>query len=320
MTDLTYQASTSPQPRHKSLYWALSDSFVLIQRSLRHIVRNLEQLLLVIILPINILLLFRYVFGGAMNTGSTPYVNYMIAGILVQSMTMNAASTAVSVASDIQQGIITRFRSMPMLSSAVLTGHVVATLVRNLLSALIVIGVGLLVGFRPTADAGEWAAVLALAMLFSFALAWLATIIGLLVKSVEAANGFTFVFIFLPYLSSAFVPTHHMPTVLRVVAENQPVTPVIETLRALTIGSPIGTDTASSSLAARWTMQPTTVSVGPYSLNRRDRGACRSHAAAISRGSASPPTTTDRAAPAISSGAARSRSNPRWRGVSLSSP
>jgi ABC-2 type transport system permease protein len=240
MTNLTYKPNIGPQPQRISLYWALSDSLVLIQRSLRHIVRNLEQLLLVIILPVNILLLFRYVFGGAMNTGDTPYVNYVIAGVLVQSMTMNAASTAVSVCSDIQLGIIDRFRSMPMLSSAVLTGHVVATLVRNLLSVLIIIGVGLLVGFRPTASVWEWGAVLGLAMLFSLALAWLAAIIGLLVQSVEAASGFTFVFIFLPYLSSAFVPTQHMPTILRVVAENQPITPVIETLRALTIGGPLG--------------------------------------------------------------------------------
>jgi ABC-2 type transport system permease protein len=116
----------------------------------------------------------------------------------------------------------------------------VATLARNLLSVLIIVGVGLLVGFRPTAGVWEWGAVLGLAMLFSLALAWLAAIIGLLVKSVEAASGFTFVFIFLPYLSSAFVPTQHMPTILRVVAENQPITPVIETLRALTIGGSLG--------------------------------------------------------------------------------
>jgi ABC-2 type transport system permease protein len=240
MSNLTFEAGSVAQEQRSALYWALSDSLVLIQRSLRHIVRNLEQMLYVAVLPINILLLFRYVFGGAINIGEITYADYVIAGVLVQSMTINAASTAVSVCSDIQLGIIGRFRSMPMLSSAVLTGHVVATLARNLLSVAIIVAVGLLVGFRPTATIWEWGAILGLAMLFSLALAWGSTIIGLLVSSVEAASGFTFVFIFLPYLSSAFVPTAHMPAILRVFAENQPITLVVETLRALTIGTHLG--------------------------------------------------------------------------------
>jgi ABC-2 type transport system permease protein len=222
------------------LFWAVSDTLVLIQRSLRHIARSTEQLLYVVVLPINLLLVFRYVLGGAINSGDIPYVNFMIAGVLVQSMMINASSTAVSVSSDVQQGIISRFRSMPMQHAAVLTGPVMANLVRNLLSALIVILAGLLVGFRPAAGVAEWAAVLAIALLFSVAMAWVGAVVGLLVNSVDAASGFSFVFIFLPYLSSAYVPTGHMPAVLRFVAENQPVTAVVEALRALMLGLPLG--------------------------------------------------------------------------------
>lgn len=240
MANISLKAGSIAEERHSALYWVVSDSLILIQRSLRHIIRNLEQLIYVIVLPINILLLFRYVFGGAIETGGIPYANYMIAGVLMQSMTMNAASTAVSVCSDIQLGIVNRFRSMPMHGPAVLTGHVVATLARNLLSVAIIVGVGMLTGFRPTATLLDWAAIIGLAMLFSLALAWASTIIGLLVSSVEAASGFTFVFIFLPYLSSAFVPTAHMPAILRVIADNQPITHMSEALRALTIGTPIG--------------------------------------------------------------------------------
>jgi ABC-2 type transport system permease protein len=239
MADLLAVGSVAPEQRSK-IYWAISDSLVLIKRSVRHIWRNVDQLLLVVVLPINILLLFRYVFGGAIDTGDTIYVNYVIAGIIIQSMAFNISATAVSVCSDLQKGITDRFRSLPMIRSAVLTGHVVADMVRNVLSTCIMILAGLIVGFRPSAGVLEWIAVLGVILLFSLMLSWIAAIFGLLAKSVEGAGGLTFTIVFLPYLSTAFVPTDHMPTILRIVADNQPITHFVETLRGLTIGTPIG--------------------------------------------------------------------------------
>jgi ABC-2 type transport system permease protein len=239
MADIPFESGRIAPERRSRIYWAISDSLVLIVRSARHILRNLDQLLLVVMLPINVLLLFRYVFGGAIDTGETPYVNYMIAGIIVQGIAFNMTSTAVGVCSDVQGGMLARLRTLPILDSAMLIGHVVADLARNLISALIIVAVGTLVGFRPTAGALEWAAVLGLVLLFTLALAWVSVIFGLLAKSVEGAGGLTFIFVFLPYVSSAFVPTAHMPGPLRFFAENQPITHVIEALRALMIGAPL---------------------------------------------------------------------------------
>ena len=227
---------------------AVSDTLTMIRRSLRHTVRTPDALLMAAVLPVLLMLLFVYVFGGAIETG-TEYVDYVVPGIILLCTGYGAASTAVAVAADLAEGIIDRFRSLPILSSAVLTGHVVASLARNAFSTARVVGVAVLSGFRPTAGPLEWLAVAGVLLLFVLAMSWLAVALGLLARSVEGASGFTFFVLFLPYLSSAFVPTGTMPGVLRAIADHQPVTPIIETLRGLLLGTPIG---SSGWLAVVW--------------------------------------------------------------------
>lgn len=241
MTELTYDVDGVQQEKRSKIAWAISDSLVLIKRSMMHIIKNMDQLLSVAFQPIMFMLLFRYVFGGAINTGGTTYVNFLVAGILVQTAAFGATYTALGVSTDLTRGIIDRFKSLPMRSSAVLIGHTVADLVRNTISAIIMILVGLAVGFRPTASPLEWAGVFGILLLFTFAMSWLSAILGLFAKSVEAVQWMSFVFIFpLTFASSAFVPTEGMVTPLRVFAENQPVTHVIDAIRALLVGTPIG--------------------------------------------------------------------------------
>jgi ABC-2 type transport system permease protein len=239
-TEIPSTAGVKPE-QHSRTYWAVSDSLVLIKRSIMHITKNMDQLLSVAFQPIMFMLLFRYVFGGAIDTGGTTYVNFLVAGILIQSAAFGSTYTAIGVATDVSKGIVDRFRSLPMFSSAVLIGHTVADLVRNTISSVIMILVGLLVGFRPTATLSEWLIVFGILMLFTFAMSWLSAILGLFAKSIEAVQWISFVFIFpLTFASSAFVPTAGMPTGLRVFAENQPVTHTIEAIRALLVGTPIG--------------------------------------------------------------------------------
>jgi ABC-2 type transport system permease protein len=226
---------------HSRLYWFFSDSLVLITRSLKHIFKNLDQLMSVALQPIMFMLLFRYVFGGAIDTGGTTYVNYLVAGILIQMAAFGASTTSISVAADLKRGIIDRFKSLPMVSSTVLIGHVTADLVRNTISSVVLILVGLLVGFRPTASFTDWLVITGVVLLFTFAMSWFSAILGLLAKSVEAVQWMGFMFIFpLTFASSAFVPTEGMPRWLRIFAENQPITHVIETIRGYMVGTPIG--------------------------------------------------------------------------------
>jgi ABC-2 type transport system permease protein len=227
--------------QHSRMYWVINDTWVLIERSLKHITKNMDQLLAVAIQPIMFMLLFRYVFGGAIQTEGTTYVNYLVAGILIQTAAFGALTTSMSVAADLQRGIIERLKSLPTISSAVMTGHVVADLVRNMISAAVMILVGLLVGFRPNASFTEWLLIVGLLLLFTFAFSWIAAIMGLLARTVESVQWMGFFLVFpLTFASSAFVPTAGMPTVLRIFAENQPVTHVIEAMRALMVGTPIG--------------------------------------------------------------------------------
>ncbi|MDP4219864.1 MAG: ABC transporter permease [Bacteroidota bacterium] len=230
-----------PQPMERSaVFWIVRDTYVLIVRSLRHIFKNLDQLMALVIQPIMFMLLFRYVFGGAINTGSTTYVNYLVAGILIQMAAFGAMTTSLNVAADLQRGIIDRLKSLPIASSAVMTGHVVADLVRNVLSSIILIAISLLVGFSPTASIQDWLLITAILLLFTLAFSWLAAIIGLLARTVEAVQWISFVLVFpLTFASSAFVPTKGMPEVLRIFAENQPVTHVIEAMRSLMVGTPM---------------------------------------------------------------------------------
>ena len=222
-----------------TLTYAASDSAAMIDRSVKHTVRNLESLLMSVILPVVLMLMFVYVFGGAIDP-SGDYANYVVPGIILLCTGYGAASTAVDVARDMTEGVVDRFRSMPILSSAVLTGHVVASLARNTLATLLVIGVAFLTGFRPDAGVLEWLAVAGMLVLWVLALSWVAVCFGLIARTVEGANGFTFLVLFLPYLSSAFVPVETMRAGLRAVAANQPVTPIAETLRGLLLGTPIG--------------------------------------------------------------------------------
>lgn len=226
---------------HSKIYWLLSDTWVLIGRSLKHITKNPDQLLGLTIQPIMFMLLFRYVFGGAIQTEGTSYVNFLVAGILIQMAAFGALTTSLSVATDIRRGIVDRFKSLPIPSFSVVTGHVIGDLFRNILSATVMIVVAFFVGFRPEASLTDWLVIVGLLLLFTFAFSWIAAIMGLLAKSVEAVQWLGFLVVFpLTFASAAFVPTATMPTVLRVFAENQPVTQVIEAIRALMVGTPTG--------------------------------------------------------------------------------
>lgn len=224
-----------------NLFWALSDAWLMTKRSVTHIIRSTDQLLSVAMFPIMFLLLNLLVFGGAIDTGKVSYINYLVAGILVQMLAFGANYTTINLAVDLQQGIVDRFRSLPMASSALLVGHVLADIFRNIISALIVIAVSFAIGFRPTATFSEWLLIITLSLTFTMAISWLSAILGLFVKSIEAAQWIGFVFIFpLTFVSSAFVPTNTMPDWVQAFAENQPLTQVINAMRAWMVGTPIG--------------------------------------------------------------------------------
>ena len=223
-----------------NLSWAVKDSYYLAQRSILHIIRSFDQVMSLIMFPIMFMLPNRYVLGGAIETGDVTYANYLFAGILVQTLAFGANYTTINLAVDMKEGIINRFRSLPMHNAAVVVGHVVSDLFRNMISGVIIVLVGLLIGFRPDASPTEWLTVGLLAVLFTLAISWLSAILGLMVKSLEAAQWMGFVVIFpLTFISSAFVPTETMPSVLRAFAENQPLTHVIDTMRGLLVGTPI---------------------------------------------------------------------------------
>ena len=235
-----YIAGSTPTQNHSRLYWMFSDNVVLIKRSLKHIFKNPDQLMGLIIQPIMFMLLFRYVFGGAIETG-TSYVNFLTAGILVQMAAFGASTTSFSVALDMKRGLIDRLKSLPIASWGLLLSHVIADLVRNFLSALIMLGVAALVGFRPIASATDWLVIIGVMLLFTFAISWVSAILGLVAKSVEAVQWMSFLIIFpLTFASAAFAPTDTMVPALRAFAENQPVTHVIEAVRALMLGNPVG--------------------------------------------------------------------------------
>ncbi len=241
MADVAFEAGSIQAEKRSRTFWAFSDSMILIGRSLRHIFRSMDQLLAVVFQPIMFMLLFRYVFGGAIETQGSSYVNFLVPGILIQTAAFGATTTAIGVCNDLQRGIIDRFKSLPMLSSAVLTGHVVADLARNTVSSIVMIAVGLIVGFRPTAGVMEWLAAFGVLMLFTLAFSWLSAILGMVAKTIEGVQWFSFVLIFpLTFASSAFVQPQTMPAALEAFARNQPISHIIEALRALLIGTPMG--------------------------------------------------------------------------------
>jgi ABC-2 type transport system permease protein len=217
----------------------VSDALTMSGRCLRLTRRNPEALLTSLLLPVMLMLLFVELFGGAIDTG-TRYVTYVVPGVLLLCAGYGASLTSVSVADDMTGGIVDRFRSLDVGGGSVLAGHVTASVVRNAASTVLVLGVGVLIGFRPHADALEWIAAAGVLALFVLALSWFAAVIGLLARSAEGANGFTFFVMFLPYPSSAFVPVHTMPGWIQGFAAHQPVTPVVETLRSLLLGTPAG--------------------------------------------------------------------------------
>jgi ABC-2 type transport system permease protein len=227
------------RPTHTGPRNALSDNLTMIGRSVRLTRRNTETLIMSVALPLLMMLLFVYVFGGAINTG-TAYIDYVVPGIVLLCTGYGAASTAMAVADDMTTGMIDRLRTLPIRSSAVLTGHVVASVVRNAMSTTIVVTAAVLMGFRPRATFGDWLLAIGLVLLYVLALSWFAAGLGVIAKSVESASALSFVMLFLPYLSSAFVPPQTMPGFLRDISEHQPITPVIETVRGLLTGTPIG--------------------------------------------------------------------------------
>jgi len=201
--------------------------------------RSVDALMTSLMLPVVLMLLFVYVFGGALSAGGN-YVSYLVPGVLLLCAGFGAANTAVSVSQDMTGGIVDRFRSLDVPARAILAGHVAASIVRNTASTILVFGVAFLIGFRPHASAAGWVAAGGILLLFVLAISWLAATAGLLARSAEAASGFTFGVMFLPYPSSTFVPIATMPGWLQGFARNQPVTPVVETMRGLLLGTPVG--------------------------------------------------------------------------------
>jgi ABC-2 type transport system permease protein len=214
------------------------------KRSLRHTTRSLDTIITVVLTPIAMLLLFVYVFGGALGsqTGSIAYVDFITPGVVIMTVLSGIAYAAVRLSMDLQKGIISRFRTMPVAPSSVLNGQALSSTLSNLFSCSLVIGVALLVGFRPTGDAGAWLTFIGLLLLLTLATTWLAMFFGLLAKSVEGAGAFSYILLLLIFISPSFVPTDSMTPALRGFAENQPMTPIVETMRSLLTDGTAGPD------------------------------------------------------------------------------
>ena len=251
--------------------YALHDSATMLRRNLRHALRYPSMTIATIAGPVLMLLLFDYAFGGALGAGigggaasdGGHYIDYLAPGIILMAATSGSVATAVAVCTDMTEGIINRFRTMAISRSSVLTGHVVGSTIQTLVSIVFVIAVALALGFRPTAGPGDWLAAIGLLVLVTFALTWLSAAFGLVTSSPEAASNAPLPFQFLPFLGSAIVPTDSMPAGMRVFAENQPFTPIIETLRGLLLGTPIGN---SGLLAVGWCVA---IALGGYLWSMR---------------------------------------------------
>ena len=220
----------------------VGDTAVLLGRSMRHITRSPDTIITTVITPIALMLLFVYVFGGAIRTDTDNYVNYLLPGIMLIAIASGIAYTAVRLFTDLKSGIFERFQSMPIGRSSVLWAHVLTSLVSNGLTLVIIVLVALVMGFRTSASPLAWLAVAGILALFTLALTWIAVIAGLSAKSVDGASGFSYALIFLPFISSAFVPTDTMPGPVRVFAENQPVTSIVNTIQDLFAQRPVGSD------------------------------------------------------------------------------
>lgn len=218
------------------------DMSVMFGRSMRHIFRSMDTIITVCITPIAMMLLFVYVFGGAMETGAENYVNYLLPGIMLMAIGSGIAYVAYRLFIDKERGIFERFHSMPIARSTVLWGHVLTSLISNGISVVVIILVALLIGFRSSAGIFEWLGVFGIIGIFTLALTWIAVIAGLAAKTPDGAGAFSYPIIFLPFISSAFVPTNTMPSVVRAFAENQPVTPIVEAIRNLLANQLVGNE------------------------------------------------------------------------------
>lgn len=237
-----------------SFSYALRDSATMLRRDVRHSLRYIPMTLSGLLTPVIMLALFDYFFGGALGAGlggvaHGSYINYLAPGILIMTVGSGCATTAVSLVTDMNEGIITRFRTMPIFQASVLTGQVLGSLLRTMISVILVIGVALLMGFRPTANPVAWIAALGLIALFTFGVTWMGVVFGLVGKTPAGANSLSLIFLLLAFTSSAFVRTDTMPAGVRWYAEYQPFTPVTNTLRALLLGTPVGN---SAPLAITW--------------------------------------------------------------------
>jgi ABC-2 type transport system permease protein len=220
----------------------MNDVKVMLGRSVKHVTRSMDTIITVTIMPIAFLLLFRYVFGGAIQTGSDNYTNYLMPGILLIAIASGIAYTAFRLFMDLKSGIFERFHSMPIARSSVLWGHVLTSLVSNGISVVVIMLAGLVMGFRSSAGVLAWLAVAGILALFTLALTWLAVIPGLTASTADGASAFSYPLVFLPFVSSAFVPTASMPGPVRAFAENQPVTAIVNAIRALFEQQPVGND------------------------------------------------------------------------------
>jgi ABC-2 type transport system permease protein len=223
---------------------SLIDSLLMIKRSSLHILRNRDQLLGTFFQPIMFLVLFASVFGGAIGQALPPgvnYLNFLMPGIIVQTLAFGSTTTAIAVCNDLQKGIIDRFRSLPMSNLAVLSGHTISDLFRNALSTVVMLLAGLIIGFRSNASVTDWLLIAGIVLLFTLAFSWLSAIVGVYSKSVEGVQWLTFILVFpLTFASTAFVPGDSMNPILKAFAENQPITHIVEAVRALMLGMPIG--------------------------------------------------------------------------------
>lgn len=219
-----------------------SDMAVMLGRSMRHILRSMDTIITVCLTPIAMMLLFVYVFGGSIQAGTDNYVNYILPGILLMAIASGIAYTSYRLYLDMQRGIFERFHSMPIARSAALWGHVLTSLVSNAISVAVIIGVALIMGFRSQAGVLAWLAVAGILALYTLALTWIAAIAGLTAKSVDGAGAYAYPLLFLPFISSAFVPTASMPPVVRAFAEHQPVTSIVDAIRSLLAERLVGGD------------------------------------------------------------------------------
>ncbi|MCX4666103.1 ABC transporter permease [Streptomyces sp. NBC_01381] len=227
----------------------MSEALIMTGRAIRISRRNVDALITSVALPVMLLLIFVYFFGGAIDTGTPAYVTYVVPGVLLLCAGFGSSKTAFAVTEDLKGGIIDRFRSLDIGGTQILTGHVLASVARNLIAMTLVLALAFAIGFRPSATPQGWLAATAVLLAFILALSWLSATVGLLAKSPEAAGGFTFFVSFLPYPSSAFVPTNTMPNWLQPFATHQPVTQVIESIRGLLLNQPVG---ATPWVAVAW--------------------------------------------------------------------